>query len=58
LNNAVDLPTVQLYNSTMIIGPLDSNGEPQRSMTFGRTLEVIHANPTAPTEFPKALLPR
>jgi len=56
LNNAVDLPTVQLYNSAMIIGPVDSNGAPSRSMTFGRTLEVIHANPTAPTEFPRALL--
>ena len=52
--NAVDLPTVQLYNSAMIIAPTDN--QPTRSLTFGRTIEVIHANPTAPTEFPKALL--
>ena len=52
--NAVDLPTVRLYNSAMIIAPTDN--QPTRSMTVGRTLEVIHANPTAPTEFPKALL--
>ena len=49
LRNAVDLPTVQLFNSMMMA---DGN----RSSTFGRTLNVIHANPTAPTELPRFML--
>ena len=61
--NAVDLPTVQLYNSLLVPavqvgGDATTPPDGTRSMTFGRTFEVIHANPTAPTEFPKALLPR
>lgn len=38
---AVDLPTLEIFNSMIM-------PDGSRSMTFGRTLNVIHANPTAP----------
>ena len=50
--NAVDLPTVQLYNSMVM---MNSDGQPMRAMSFGRTMVIIHANPTAPADYPKAL---
>jgi hypothetical protein len=41
---AVDLPTVEVFNSmTMADG--------QESMTFGRIVQVIQANPVAPADF-------
>jgi len=60
LNNAVDLPTVEIFNSLLLpavdeAGRPDPSGKLVPSMTFGRTLDVIHANPTAPAELPKAL---
>jgi hypothetical protein len=63
MKNAVDLPAVQLFNSMMLDPTMcpaapGAYAPPCRSMTFGRTLAVIQANPTAPTEFPKALLPQ
>jgi len=41
---AVDLPTLEIFNSML----MPDGG---RSMSFGRTLNVIHANPTAPADY-------
>ena len=41
---AVDLPTIEIFNSMIM-------PEGGRSMTFGRTLNIIHANPTAPADY-------
>jgi hypothetical protein len=57
LRNAVDLPTVQLFNSMVVARPANLPPDPEKSPTFGRTIAVIYPNPTAPTEFPRALLP-
>ena len=51
---AVDLPTIELFDSMLV--PAVQTGEfdppaPIRSATFGRTFAVIHANPTAPSDF-------
>jgi hypothetical protein len=48
---AVDLPSIELYNSMLMPPPADFDPPaPIRSMTFGRTFAVIYANPTAPTD--------
>jgi hypothetical protein len=51
MRTAVDLPTVELFNSMVMRG---QDGEPLRSMTFGRAFAVIEANPVAPAEFPRS----
>ena len=50
---AVDLPSIELYNSMLVpaVQTGDAPPDPNRSMTFGRTFAVIYANPTAPTDF-------
>lgn len=40
---AVDLPTVEVFNSMVM-------PDGSKSMTFGRLMDVIHANPTAPPD--------
>jgi len=48
---AVDLPSIELYNSMTMPAPADFDPPaPIRSATFGRTFAVIYANPTAPTD--------
>lgn len=61
MKNAVDLPTVQLFDSMRQAGCTSSQPgtlppDPCRSPTFGRTMTFIQANPIAPTTFPRALL--
>lgn len=60
VKNAVDLPSVQLFDSMVMAGcttpPSNLPPGPCRSLTFGRTLTFIQANPTAPATFPKALI--
>jgi hypothetical protein len=61
MKNAVDLPAVQLFDSALQPGcslppPGTFPPNPCRSVTYGRTLTFIQANPIAPTTFPKALI--
>ena len=46
---AVDLSTLELFNSMLM-------PDGSRAATFGRTMQVIHANPTAPTDYQLKLL--
>jgi len=45
---AVDLPSIEIFNSMLVMGP---DGQLMRSMAFGRTLEVLYPNPVAPTSW-------